>query len=667
MPGMGKVRKNKTKRAPAKAGRKPAKKRSGGGPVRALAWALRKTLKWGTVALVWAVIVLGVITAWYATDLPDVDKAFNATRRPAVTVLAADGSILARRGDVYGRLMRLDQLPSSLPAAVLATEDRRFYSHFGLDIIGLGRAMAANIAAGRIVQGGSTITQQAAKNLFLTPARTVKRKVQELLLALWLERKFSKDQILTIYLNRVYLGAGTYGVDAAARKYFNRSASRLTLYQAAMLAGLLKAPSRYNPLAHPARARARTGQVLKNMVAAGVLTATAMRQAKSGQAVVRTASRPRSSRYFIDWVLEQVPDYVNPGDRDLVVRTTLEPALQRFAEAGVEEALAREGARAGIGQAAFVAITPTGAVRAMVGGRSYAESQFNRATQARRQPGSAFKPFVYLAGLEQGLRPSDIVIDEPVTIGGWRPRNFNKKHIGPVTVKDAFARSINTVAVKVAERAGRGKVIEAARRLGLSGDFKSVSNMGPSLALGVGEVGLLELTAAYGPFANGGAGVWAYGIEEISDGQGRLLYRRGGSGPGRVVGAGDVAAMNEMLAAAVAHGTGRKARLDRPVAGKTGTSQNFRDAWFIGFSADLIAGVWMGNDDGTPMREVTGGGAPAKLWRDFMAAAHAGLPPRPLPGLETVAPAGQTPEQTSEKEKPGFWKSLFATIIDGKG
>ena len=659
MPGMGKVRKSKAKRAPAKARRKPAKKSFGSGLGRALAWAFRKTLKWGTVAAVWAVIVFGVVAAWYATDLPDVDKAFNATRRPVVTVLAADGSTLARRGDVYGHLMRLDELPKALPAAVLATEDRRFYSHFGLDIIGLGRAMAANLAAGRIVQGGSTITQQAAKNLFLTPERTLKRKVQELLLALWLEHKFTKDQILTIYLNRVYLGAGTYGVDAAARKYFNRPASRLSLYQAAMLAGLLKAPSRYNPFSHPARARARTDQVLKNMVAAGVLTAKAMRRAKSGQAIAQTASRPRSSRYFIDWVLEQVPDYVNPGDRDLVVRTTLAPALQRFAEAGVEKALAREGARAGIGQAAFVAITPTGAVRAMVGGRSYSESQFNRATQARRQPGSAFKPFVYLAGLEHGLRPSDILFDEPVTIGGWRPGNFNKRHVGPVSVKDAFARSINTIAVKVAERAGRGKVIEAARRLGLSGDFKPA----PSLALGVGEVGLLELTAAYGPFANGGAGVWAYGIEEISDSEGRQLYRRGGSGPGRVVRAGDVAAMNEMLAAAVLHGTGRKARLNRPVAGKTGTSQNFRDAWFIGFSADLIAGVWMGNDNGTPMRDVTGGGAPAKLWRDFMAAAHAGLPPRPLPGLETVPPSEQTPE----KEKPGFWKSLFATLSGGEG
>ena len=691
MPGMGKARKNKAKRAPVKAGRKPAKKRPrrSSGPGHALAWAFRKTLKWGTVAAVWAVIVFGVIAAWYATDLPDVDKAFNATRRPVVTVLAADGSTLARRGDVYGRLMRLDELPEALPRAVLATEDRRFYSHFGIDIIGLGRAMAANLAAGRIVQGGSTITQQAAKNLFLTPERTLKRKVQELLLALWLERKFTKDQILTIYLNRVYLGAGTYGVDAAARKYFNRPASRLSLYQSAMLAGLLKAPSRYNPLAHPARARARAEQVLKNMVAAGVLTAQAYGQAKSGQGVAQAASGPRSLRSFIDWVLEQVPDYVNPGDRDLVVSTTLAPALQRLAEAGVEEALAREGARARIGQAAFVAITPTGAVRAMVGGRSYSDSQFNRATQARRQPGSAFKPFVYLAGLEQGLRPGDIIVDEPVTIGGWRPRNFNKKYVGPMTVKDAFARSINTVAVKVAERAGRDKVIEAARRLGLFGDFKPVSNVGPSLALGVVEVGLLELTAAYGPFANGGAGVWAYGIEEISDGEGRRLYRRGGSGPGRVVRAGDVAAMNEMLAAAVRNGTGRKAAIDRPVAGKTGTSQNFRDAWFIGFSADLIAGVWMGNDDGTPMRGVTGGGAPAILWRDFMTAAHAGLTPRPLPGLqmplpgskrplpgwkdvplpglETVPLAEQTPERELEKEKPGFWKGIFAVISGGAG
>ena len=675
MPVMAKPRKthgkNKGKagKSPAKNPRKPSGKggfprsRKGvGGFWRVAAWITRKTLKWGTVGAVWAVIVFSLAAAWYATDLPDVDKAFNATRRPTITVLAADGATLARTGDVYGRLSRLGDLPKALPQAVLATEDRRFYSHFGLDIIGLSRAMVANLRAGRIVQGGSTITQQVAKNLFLTPERTIKRKIQELMLALWLERKFSKDQILTIYLNRVYLGAGTYGVDAASRKYFGHPAGRLTVYQAAMLAGLLKAPSRYNPIARPARAKARTAQVLKNMVAAGYLTKAEAKRADLRAFPPSREAASRDSRYFIDWVLAQVSDYINPGDRDLIVRTTLSPDVQRLAEAGVKKALsgngagngAGDGAKAGIGQAALVALTPQGAVRAMIGGRSYAKSQFNRVTQARRQPGSAFKPFVYLAGLEQGLAPGDIMIDESVTIGDWHPSNFNRRYLGPVTVKAALARSINTVAVKIAEKAGRARVIETARRLGLTGKFKAT----PSLALGVGEVTLLELTAAYGPFANGGAGVWAYGIEEIQDAAGTLLYRRGGSGPGRVVSVRDVTSMNDMLSGAVADGTGRHAGIGRPQAGKTGTSQNFRDAWFVGYTADLVTGVWMGNDNGAAMKNVTGGGAPAKLWRDFMAAAHQGLAARPLPGLVTAPARDQSPE----KEPPGFWKSIFARL-----
>ena len=652
----GKAGKSSTKnpRKPSSKGGASRSRNVGGGIWRIIAWITRKSLKWSTVGAVWAVIVFSLAAAWYATDLPDVDKAFNATRRPIITVLAADGATLVRTGDLYGRLSQLEDLPQALPQAVMATEDRRFYSHFGVDIIGLSRAMIANVRAGRIVQGGSTITQQVAKNLFLTPERTIKRKIQELMLALWLEQKFSKDQILTIYLNRVYLGAGTYGVDAASQKYFGRPAGQLSVYQAAMLAGLLKAPSRYNPIAHPARAKARTAQVLKNMVAAGYLT-----KADAGRANVRTGrttkeAASRGNRYFIDWVLEQVSDYINPGDRDLIVRTTLSPDVQRLAEAGVEKALAKGGAKAGIGQAALVAMTPDGAVRAMVGGRSYAKSQFNRVTQARRQPGSAFKPFVYLAGLESGLAPGDILFDESVAIGDWRPSNFDRRYQGPVTVLAALARSINTVAVKIAEKAGRVRVIETARRLGLSGKFKAT----PSLALGVGEVTLLGLTAAYGPFANGGAGVWAYGIKEIRDAAGTLLYQRGGSGPGRVVSARDVISMNNMLSAAVAEGTGRNARIGRPQAGKTGTSQNFRDAWFVGYTAELVTGVWMGNDNGAAMKNVTGGGAPAKLWRDFMAAAHSGLAARPLPGLN-FAPV---PDQSPEKDNPGFWKSIFAKL-----
>ncbi len=649
MTGMAKSRKNKVKRPKDR-----PKKGSGGGTGRALAWMVRKTLKWGTVSTVWGVIAFTLLAAWYATDLPDVDKAFNATRKPTVTVLAADGAVLARTGDVYGRLARLEHLPASLPQAVLATEDRRFYSHFGIDIIGLGRAMAANIKARRIVQGGSTITQQVAKNLFLTPERTFKRKFQELLLALWLERKFSKQQILSIYLNRVYLGSGTYGVDAAARKYFGRPATKLTTYQAAMLAGLLKAPSRYNPIASPVRAQERAAQVLKNMVAYGTLTPGDARRVSAERSQGRANRGFRGGRYFIDWVLEQVSGYVNPGDRDLVVQTTLNAGLQGMVEREVEKTLGQIGKKAAIGQAAMVVMTPNGAVRAMIGGRSYARSQFNRATQAGRQPGSAFKPFVYLAGLESGLRPDTVLVDEEIAIGKWRPANFNRQYQGPVRLADALAQSINTVAVKVGEKAGRVNVIKAARRLGLSGNFKPQ----PSLSLGVDEVRLLELTAAYATFANGGGGVWAYGIEEIRDSGGNTLYRRGGSGPGRVVAQAQVAAINAMLSAAVSGGTGRAAKIGRPQAGKTGTSQNFRDAWFIGYTADLVAGVWMGNDDAKPMNRVTGGGAPAKLWSDVMAAAHGGLPPRALPGLTPgTRPADKVPDKG-----PGFWKNLFATI-----
>ncbi|MEE9316981.1 MAG: PBP1A family penicillin-binding protein [Rhodospirillales bacterium] len=667
MAPMGKARKTKSQAGKTeKTAKKLRPAKAAGGiwrwPFRAAAWALGKSLKWGTVAAVWGLIVLLGLAAWYGTDLPDVEQAFDATRRPTVTLLAADGRTLATIGDVYGPPAGLDDLPKALTQAVLATEDRRFYDHFGLDIIGLGRAMAANIRAGRIVQGGSTITQQVAKNLFLTPERTLKRKIQELLLALWLEHRFSKDQILTIYLNRVYLGAGTYGVAAAAEKYFNRPASRLSTYQSAMLAGLLKAPSRYNPLAHPARARARTAQVLKNMVAAGVLAPQAAEKAKASRdRRVRLGAFPgrtRAGRHFADWVLEQVSAYVNPGDRDIVVRTTLDPDLQDLAETAVKRALDKQGAKAGVSEAALVAMGPTGAVRAMVGGRDHSKSQFNRATQAKRQPGSAFKPFVYLAGLEAGLRPGTLMVDGPVDIGGWRPRNFSKTHQGQVTLAQAMARSINTVAVKVSERAGRARVIDAARRLGLSGDFQPT----PSLALGVSEVTLLELTQAYGPFANGGAGVWAYGIEEIKDRQGNVLYRRGGSGPGRVVSAGNVKAMNAMLSGVVSGGTGRAAQIGRPQAGKTGTSQNFRDAWFVGFTAHLLTGVWMGNDDGSRMKKVTGGGLPARVWRDFMAAAHTGTPPRPLPGLKS-APA----EGPDEGPGDGFWKNFFATLSSDAG
>lgn len=624
--------------------------------------------KWAAVAAIWVTLGLGVLIAWYGSGLPDIDQAIAATRQPAVTVLAVDGREIATSGDLFGMPVNVHSVPPALPLAVLATEDRRFYDHFGVDPWGLLRAMIVNIRAGAIVQGGSTITQQVAKNLFLTPERTLERKVQEFLLALWIERKFSKDEILSLYLNRAYFGAGTYGVDAAARKYFGTSADRISTYQAAMLAGLLRAPSRYNPLANSELADRRTRQVLASMVDAGYISETEAEAAVRypGTVVALPGSR-KGDRYFVDWILEQLPAFVSVDDKDVVVTTTLDPRIQELAEQRVVAMLDGPAAERKATQAALVAMTTDGAIRAMVGGRDYGRSQFNRAVQARRQPGSAFKPFVFLAGLEAGLQPQTQFFDGPITVGNWRPENLGEQFRGETNLQEALALSINTVAVQVSEQAGRERVIRVAKRVGLSGDMRPT----PSVALGVDEVNLTELTAGYAAFATGGIGIWPYGIETIHDRSGRLLYRRGGTGPGRVLSREHAAQMTGMLVNAIKVGTGRAAALDRPAAGKTGTSQNYRDAWFIGYTADLVTGVWMGNDDERPMQKVTGGTLPAQLWRGFMTDAHKGLPPRSLPSLAPSVPplppaarpqiAAPAPPPSSRASDD---RNLFERLID---
>lgn len=594
-------------------------------PPRRWGWWL---VKWSSVAAIWLLILTVATVGYFAYDMPDIGEVAPPDRRPATTVLAADGSAIARYGDLAGDTVDARDLPEHLIQAVLAIEDRRFYGHFGLDPIGIGRAMVANIRAGRMVQGGSTITQQLAKNLFLTPERTLRRKVQEALLALWLEANFTKDEILTAYLNRVYLGAGTYGVDAAARTYFGVSARNVTLRQAAILAGLLQAPSRYSPLNAPELAEARADTVLVAMVDAGFITQDQADQAGSLPPLPRR--RPGSGqggRYFADWVADQVPDYVGYDPVDLQVETTLDPVLQRQVETIVADYLATEGADSGASQAAVVIARTDGAVVAMVGGRSYADSQFNRATQAQRQPGSAFKPVVYLAALEAGLRPESLVLDAPIQIGDWAPHNFSDRYQGEITATRALATSANTAAVRVLDGAGIDNAIDLARRLGLSGALRRDL----SLALGTSEATLLELTAAYATIANGGRAVWPYGIDRISDDNDSVLYRRQGGGAGATVRADLAYDVAQMMTEVMSTGTGRAALLDRPAAGKTGTSQYYRDAWFVGFTADYVAAVWVGNDDGAPMNGVTGGGLPARMWRDVMTVAHAGLPPRPLP------------------------------------
>jgi penicillin-binding protein 1A len=620
-----------------KAGKPSGRKRSVRASRPSGGWTSR-LFHWLAAAAVWAGIAVGLLVAWYATDLPDVTQAMEATRRPTVTLLGDDGSEILTVGDLYGQPLRLSEMAPSLPAAVLATEDRRFNDHFGLDLIGLARAAVTNLRAGRVVQGGSTITQQVAKNLFLTPERTLKRKVQELLLAVWLERKFTKDQILTLYLNRVYLGAGTYGVEAAAQRYFGRSAREIGLYESALLAGLLKAPSRYNPHSDPEAADRRTRQVLANMVAAGHITEDQADAAAKGRAPAAIAARAgnRVGRHFADWVLDQLSDYLSQGDQDLKVHTTLNPAMQAAAEKAVDTVLDEVGERDRIGQAAFVALAPDGAVRALVGGRDMRQSGFNRATQAQRQPGSAFKPFVYLTALEAGFTPDTPVVDRPVTIQKWSPENFDGKFRGEIPLRDAVAESVNTVAVQVSEKVGRKAVAETALRLGITSPLQAT----PAVALGASEVNLLELTAGYAVLGNGGRGVWPHAIREIRDARERVLYRRSGGGSGQLVSPGTLAGMHELLSGVIERGTGRRASLGaRPAAGKTGTSTDFRDAWFVGYTADLTAGVWVGNDDGKPMRGVTGGSAPARIWKAFMVPAHAGLPIRPLPGGQLVASA----------------------------
>ncbi|MEP0707832.1 MAG: PBP1A family penicillin-binding protein [Parvibaculum sp.] len=620
----------------------------------------------GAVLGLWGLIAFGGLLFWYGLNLPDTSGLYNVKHTPSVSIVATNGEVLSHRGDLMGGYASIADLPPHVVQAVLATEDQRFYWHFGVDPIGLARAMVVNYKAGAYVQGGSTITQQLAKNVFLKPDRTISRKIEEMVLAVWLELRFTKEEILTLYLNRVYFGGGAYGLEAASERYFRKPARALTLPEAAMLAGLLKAPSRYSPTNDIDLARQRAAIVLQNMVNAGYISQDEAHVANVAPAALEGYAARGSINYFVDWVAEALPDYAGKPDTDVNVMTTIDPALQREAEAIVAAVLAGDGAALNAGQAALVAMTPDGAVRAMVGGRSYAQSQFNRAVQAKRQPGSAFKPIVYLTAMERGLTPDSVRVDRPVSYGGWSPSNYSGRFEGEMTLRTALAKSVNTVAVQVANEVGIRNVVSTARRLGLQEDLPS--NL--SLALGSGSVSLLELTAAYATFANGGYGVIPHGIDEVRAETGDELYRRQGSGIGRVADPYAIAEMNNMLKAVMIYGTGRSAALDdRPTGGKTGTSQDFRDAWFVGYSADLVVGVWVGNDNGAPMEKVTGGSLPARIWHDFMERTQAGVPIAQLPDAAPVETASAADPATPaahesapyeyEWEQPGFFERLF--------
>jgi len=646
--------------------RKPSKPRTGrkrrtrrqGRPI--LRAALRVTL----VASLAGVLLLGAIVLYFLSRLPDPVLLTLDDRPPNLTILAADGTVLAERGLRRGYL-RLERMPPFLPQAVIATEDRRFYSHFGVDPLGLARATYRNWRAGSVVEGGSTITQQLAKNLFLKPERTLSRKFEEAVYALWLEHRFSKDEILEIYLNRVYFGGGAYGAEAAARRYFGRSAQRLTLTQAALLAGLLKAPSRYAPTRSTDLATARVDVVLDSMVGAGFLSTAEASAAAAEPLRLRAFGDETGFPYAVDWVAERLTDLVGDSEGDLVVETTLDAELQRTAQMALRHRLDDEGKALAASQGAVVVLDTEGGIKALIGGRSYRASPFDRAVKSLRQPGSAFKPFVYLAALESGYTPDSIADDEPIVVDHWSPKNHTGTYQGAVTLRDSFAQSINTVAVKLAANVGPWRVVRTAERLGIHSKLHEQ----PSMALGTGEVTLLELTAAYVPFANGGEGVMPHIVTRVRNGDGKVLYELKTGSLGRVVAAHHVAAMNDLMRATVASGTGRQAALPGRVAGgKTGTSQNSRDAWFVGYTAHYVAGVWVGNDDGSKMRNVSGGTLPAKLWHDIMVEAHQGKQPLPLSG--TAAPWLEEASSRlwggqAEKSNPPLYRRMLDLLSGG--
>ncbi|WP_034851703.1 PBP1A family penicillin-binding protein [Sinorhizobium sojae] len=559
------------------------------------------------------------VFAWALHDVPWGEIA-DGSLKPVVVLETADGKPLVSEGPIQGPYKAREDFPPHVIEAVLAREDRRFYAHAGIDFRGIARAIYRNLGAGEVVEGGSTITQQLIKILYLERERTWKRKIQEAVIAFWLERKLGKDEILARYLNNIYLGAGATGVPAAARIYFDKDVQELNVGEAAMLAGIIRAPSQLNPLTNPEGARQQAEQVLAAMLAGGKITPEQAETARAEFASLQPSTpATRSGSWFADWVMQDARELAGPYRGTIKVRTTMVPRLQRIAEKVVAEALEREGSKARASQAALVAMTPEGAVVAMVGGRDYSKSTFNRAASAMRQPGSVFKLFVYYAALKAGLTPFDPVDDAPIEINGWSPENFGGGYRGPVSIAEAFARSLNAATVALAMEVGIDRVVAAARELGIDAGLVDT----PSIALGSSEVNLLDLTGAYASVRAGRAPIEPWGIDSVHAGGQPQAFRVGPSKQPTI----DITEYRPdlvgMLRLVVERGTGREADIGVLAAGKTGTSQNHRDAWFVGFTEPLIVGVWVGNDDDTPMKDVTGGKLPARIWRNFMTAALA--------------------------------------------
>ncbi|MDP1617809.1 transglycosylase domain-containing protein [Phenylobacterium sp.] len=602
---------------------------------------LQAFLYWTAVIGVWGLIFVAAFFAVFAVDLPDTSKLYDVERQPSISYLDRSGALVAVRGSQYAPPVDLDTLPEHVPKAFIAIEDRWFYWHPGFNPWGIVRSQYYNMTSdGGPLRGGSTITQQLARNLFLTPAQTYRRKAQELILAVWLEMKFSKKEILELYLNRVYFGGGAYGIEAASQRYFNKPAPELTIGESALLAGMMKGPSRYSPVSATERAARRATVVLDEMVRLGAITPEERTEAFNNPVRVNPTLANQRAQYFVDWIDDEVRALVGEPTDDLVVETTLDLPIQTAAEQAVRRGVAA-GADQGIGQGALVALDGEGRVRAYVGGADYQESQFDRATMARRQAGSAFKPFVYLTAMEQGRTPNIRVVDEPLRIGDWEPRNYNGEFRGEMTLEQALAQSTNTVAARLASEVGTGNVASTARRLGITGNIQ----LDPSMALGAVEVSPLQMAQAYAPFANGGFKAQGYGIERIRTSDGRVLYDHNVDKPQRqsVIGSPALQYMNQMMRGVVTRGTGTAAQVPGyDLAGKTGTTNDYRDAWFVGYTGGFVAAVWVGKDDNSAMRRVAGGGAPARIWKDFMTAALPRLNAQPIPG-GTIDPPAQTP------------------------
>ncbi|WP_081774109.1 PBP1A family penicillin-binding protein [Sphingomonas sp. URHD0057] len=610
-----------------------APKRSSPGSGGSTFMSVIKGLAYAAVLGLLALIVAVAVATAYLPSYGTLTKRTNLGQM--IRVRAANGQVLVAVGPSFGKWLPYDQIPPEMRAAMISTEDRRFRSHIGVDPIGIGRAISAAVVKNRRVSATSTITQQLARNIFLTNNRSFVRKVKEAVLALALERKFSKNQILELYLNRVYFGGGAYGIDAASRKFFGHGADHLSLGEAAIIAGLVKAPSNYSPTADIEAARTRSAVVLQTMAKNGFINPSDAAAVDPATVRIQQTTNNNSVRYFTDWALPQLDTLIDETSDPIDVWTTLDPRMQVAADRAIA-ANSPPGT-----QGALVAIDRDGAVRAMVGGKDYVDSIYNRATQAERQPGSAFKLFVYLAALESGMKPTDTIVDEPVTINGWSPRNSTRTNLGPVTLREAFSRSINTISAKIGAQLGFSTIADMARRFGISTPISTF----PSMVLGTSDVRLIDMTRAFASVANKGVAVTPYAIRKVVTADGRQLYQHDSSEERVLVAPWVAAEMTDLLQSAVLTGTGRAAQIGRPVAGKTGTTQSNKDGWFVGFSSGLTTGVWMGRDDARMVRGLQGGTAPARAFHDFMTIAVAN---RPVEQFETQVPIPDwqlTPEE----------------------